>query len=109
MNVNKHDKHGHMKKACEKVKDLFGTMENLAKEHCKFKTYNSNECKEYCEKYCDHFAKRISEHINDYYSPSCPNDDNHYVSNNTEEILQTDKGLDDYFNRFINNENCRES
>lgn len=80
------------------VKDKLRSLDNIAKEHCKLKT---GDCKNYCEKYCDYFTAMDR---GSYYDANCPKD---RPSNQTEELLPTDKDIDDYLHKFMLKQNCR--
>ena len=80
---------------CDNINSTLIRISNLAKKHCDVK---EDECKEYCHKYCDHF----SSNYNAYYWAYCP-------PNRTEGLLPTNKDIDEYLEKFVANENCRES
>ena len=86
------------KSICLDIKRTLKQLTNLAKYHCDVK---EDECKGYCQKYCDHF----SSNVNDKYYPYCPVG----ISNRTEELLPTNRDIDEYLDKFVANKNCREA
>ena len=81
---------------CDDIEKILEQTANLAEKHC---SGTDDECKDYCEKYCDHFYVAFG----DTYKPVCP-----FGLNETQQLLPPNKDIDEYLNKFLANENCRD-